>query len=1125
MSTYKNPGKTSEIYKKKYIDYKTKYLLAKKQLQQGGTVAETYGVLKNGVFEFNESILAITKDIVSKLDSNITEFIFPAGLKTISHGAFRHRSIKEVKFPPTLETIGDEAFFNCKDATFDFSNATQLQSIGSRAFYSCKETTFDFSNATQLKSIGEGAFRNCRAIKEVKFPPMLETIGYGAFKSCIEATFDFSNATQLKSIGEEAFQNCRAIEEVKFPPMLETIGYGAFKGCIEATFDFSNATQLKSIGVEAFQNCIAIKEVKFPPTLETIGDIAFYNCTDATFDFSNATQLKSIGNGVFRNCRAIKEVKFPSTLETIGHMAFSGCIETTFDFSNATQLKSIDEGAFQNCRAIKEVKFPSTLETIGDIAFSGCIETTFDFSNATQLKSIGNGAFQDCRAIKEVKFPSTLETIGDIAFGGCKEATFDFSNATQLKSIGEGAFQDCRAIKEVKFPSTLETIGDGAFFGCKEATFDFSNATNLKSIDKGAFQNCRAIKEVKFPSTLETIGDGAFADCKEATFDFSNATNLKSIGDYAFNGCTAITKVESPPRLETIGEFAFYGCTKIRNIVIDSTSLVSVGTAIFENCTNLQNVEFRNTGKLKQLRKIKFSTDESFLNDKTITGITIDMSPDIMSIKFKNNTSSHHHEPTTIPFSNENNTIDSIITLLNFENQKRDTFFSYFNTLIIKRTQEAYHTDTINDGGFTKEFYQKIITSFFKTCNENVSPFTHCYDTENSIYDVFWINNAFVDKYTKPNTNLDIETVYFFFGVMYGVILNHGEYDMKFNIFNAALILCEYMLHDNELNKRQYRFQTIMSDLICLQSQEYDGCNYNFTTFDPMVVEHLKNTKSYDKDAHESAMRYTTDAAGNDTYISSLIDASFNLYYKKIEQCILGNNLSDTPKKETGLNTVQQDFIKNYLFDNLDNIDLSTVAESSTAVPAKSSTAVSAKPSTAVPAKPSTTIPNYMNMKKESTKIIIRNIKLMKLFSQGVVQTRHGETFQEFFDNIGDGNIYQYDTFIDNLKRFSDFPVIQNLIDYITTNKDDPTEKFKENILNFYEFYSNKRIYTPLRHVSESHIAERVRERQSIEITEMVMESHTCSNTIDIHNKNATAETVFTMLANSKDIEKNGIIQ
>lgn len=28
MSTFKNPGKKSELYKKKYIDYKTKYLLA-----------------------------------------------------------------------------------------------------------------------------------------------------------------------------------------------------------------------------------------------------------------------------------------------------------------------------------------------------------------------------------------------------------------------------------------------------------------------------------------------------------------------------------------------------------------------------------------------------------------------------------------------------------------------------------------------------------------------------------------------------------------------------------------------------------------------------------------------------------------------------------------------------------------------------------------------------------------------------------------------------------------------------------------------------------------------------------------------------------------------------------------
>ena len=973
-----------------------------------------------------------------------------------------------------------------------------LKTIGNGAFQGCERATFDFLNADKLKSIGDGAFRDCVAKTEVKFPKMLETIGDHAFQGCNQATFDFSNADKLKSIGNGAFENCKAKTEIKFPAMLETIGYDAFRegiwksknatfdfsnatqlksigrnafdGCVRATFDFSNADKLESIGEHAFYGCWEIKEVKFPAMLETIGNYAFLDCNQATFDFSNADKLKSISDGAFHGCRAIKKVKFPAMLETIGNEAFEGCERATFDFSNADKLTSIGNGAFENCKAKTEIKFPAMLETIGNKAFEGCVRATFDFSNATNLKSIGNQAFYGCWEIKEVKFPAMLETIGNYAFYGCCE------------------------IKEVKFPAMLETIGNYAFYGCCEmATFDFLNANKLTSIGNYAFGHCKAIEKVKFPAMLETIGNDAFEHCERATFDFSNATNLKSIGN-----------------------FAFRGCTNIENIVIDSTNLVSVGTAIFENCINLRNVEFSNTGILKRLRKLKFSTDESFLEKITITGITIDMSPDIMSNKFKHNTPSNYPESTTITFSNENNTIDSIITLLNFENQNRDTFFSYFNKLIINRTQEAYHTDTINDGGFTKEFYQKIITSFFKTCNETVSPFKHCYDTKNSIYDVFWINNAFVDKYT----NLDIEKMYFFFGVMYGVILNHGEYDMKFNIFNAALILCEYMLHDNELNKRQYRFQTIMSNLICLKSPEYDGCNYNFSVFDPTVVQHVENTRSLDNSAHKKAMGYTKDAAGNDTYISSLIDSSFNIYYEKIEHCILESNISgeeNTPEKKKSLNTVQKYFIKQYLFDNLDNIDLTTLASNDS----QESTTIfssSAESSAAVTAESSTAIANYM--KNESTKIIIRNIKLMKLFSQGVIQTMSDKTFQEFFDNIGDGNIYQYDKFIDNLKKFSQFPVIQNLIDYIHENKNNPTEIFKENILNFYEFYSNKRIYTPLKDVSKSQIAETVMESHSIKMTEMVMESHTCSNKIDIHNEDATAETVFTMLKNSKKFQK-----
>ena len=106
----------------KDLQYKTKYLLAKKQLQHGGMKQETYGVLKNNEFTFHDSITLITSNIVLKLDnSNITTFIFPA----------------------MLETIGNNAFLGCNQATFDFSNADKL------------------------KSIGDGAFRDCRAIKKL----------------------------------------------------------------------------------------------------------------------------------------------------------------------------------------------------------------------------------------------------------------------------------------------------------------------------------------------------------------------------------------------------------------------------------------------------------------------------------------------------------------------------------------------------------------------------------------------------------------------------------------------------------------------------------------------------------------------------------------------------------------------------------------------------------------------------------------------------------------------------------------------------------------------------------------------------------------------------------------------
>ena len=58
--------------------------------------------------------------------------------------------------------------------------------------------------------------------------------------------------------------------------------------------------------------------------------------------------------------------------------------------------------------------------------------------------------------------------------------------------------------------------------------------------------------------------------------------------------------------------------------------------------------------------------------------------------------------------------------------------------------------------------------------------------------------------------------------------------------------------------------------------------------------------------------------------------------------------------------------------------------------------------------------------------------------------------------------------------------------------------------MNFYEFYSNKRIYTPLKGVSKKYAGNIVPLK--------VMESHTCFDTIELHDAKATAETVFAII-------------
>lgn len=124
--------------------------------------------------------------------------------KFAAHGDL---SLKSIKFPSSLESIGAFSFSNCKNLEF-----------------------VRFSPDSKLKTIGTNAFSST-AIRSIKIPPSVEKICSLAFYMCNRLVkVIFQRNSSLLEIGNMAFVST-SIKKIEIPSSVVEIGRSAFASC------------------------------------------------------------------------------------------------------------------------------------------------------------------------------------------------------------------------------------------------------------------------------------------------------------------------------------------------------------------------------------------------------------------------------------------------------------------------------------------------------------------------------------------------------------------------------------------------------------------------------------------------------------------------------------------------------------------------------------------------------------------------------------------------------------------------------------------------------------------------------------------------------------------------------
>ena len=322
---------------------------------------------------------------------DIKELIIDDGI-TEYNGTDRMNQLEEVTIGKDLITIGDRAFENSYDYrefTVTFDEGSQLKSIGDRAFSFTDLTTITLPDS--VETIGDNAFSNCRSLTSINIPDGVTSIGGGAFGSC-KALTNISIPDSVTAIGDSAFSYCSSLNSITLGNRVKSIGTYTFQDCTALT-NISIPNSVTGIGTGAFIGCTSLETLTLGSGVETIGNNAFQGCNLLT-DFALPSGLKSIGDSAFNGCAALTKVDMPDSVTYLGAGAYQNCTGLT-SATLSEKLSEMNNSVFAGCTGLTTVTLPDLVNNIGNYLFQGCAKLASVYTG-DYIQFVGSSNFDGC---------------------------------------------------------------------------------------------------------------------------------------------------------------------------------------------------------------------------------------------------------------------------------------------------------------------------------------------------------------------------------------------------------------------------------------------------------------------------------------------------------------------------------------------------------------------------------------------------------------------------------------------------------------------------------------------------------------------------------------------------------
>ena len=454
----------------------------------------------------------------------------PYTVTAIGYSAFGSLStpinVSSVFIPATVLSIGDSAFIYC-DAltTVTFAENSQLKSIERAAFWGSEHVHPRFKEIKipdSVETIGNGAFYECRDLERIALPSALQTLSSVTFYNCTalsEVTFPAS----LKTIESSAFSGCRNLSEVKLPASLTAIQSSVFHLCINLkTVSYNGSLEQWSritadndvlgyscpslVMSDYTAQFILVKNGFLDPPPKTV-TITKYTGTESTVILPstiNSWPVTKIGEAAFQDNTTITSVTIPDSVTEIGSNAFAGCTNlTSVNYAGDWSKLTIQSGnpAVQDAANEQLFEFEFTPDNTAVIVNNyKCKGTAADVTIPSCYKgkpvtAINNAAFPNS-AVTSVTIPDSVTSIPDAAFVNCSQLT-NISIPNSVTYIGFFAFSSCTSLKSITLPSSLSSISKALFSGCSQLT-TIHIPVSVTLIEDDAFAGCPSSMTVTY---------------------------------------------------------------------------------------------------------------------------------------------------------------------------------------------------------------------------------------------------------------------------------------------------------------------------------------------------------------------------------------------------------------------------------------------------------------------------------------------------------------------------------------------------------------------------------------------------------------------------------------------------